>query len=90
MKYIEDNKLDPLPEEYTDERRLGFRYLQGNKWHYESTYEAIFDHKTWKDKAFPMDGSKYLPFLTSGALYIASRAKEGHQPVIVIDVPNFI
>ena len=33
-KHIKDNGLDPLPESYVAETRMGFRYLQGVGWNY--------------------------------------------------------
>ena len=41
MKYIADNGLEPLPEIYVTEERLGFRYLQGVGWKYKEAHEGI-------------------------------------------------
>lgn len=47
-------------------------------------------HHNWYSTNFPCDGSPFLSFLRSGALYVSGRCKRGHQPVIVINIKKFI
>lgn len=47
-------------------------------------------HHNWYSSSFPCDGTPYLDFLRSGALYVSGRCKRGHQPVIVINIKKFI
>lgn len=44
MEYIKENDLPPLPKEYMDSDRLGYRYLQGTGWKGEVAYPEIFMH----------------------------------------------
>ena len=41
LRYIDDNNLEELPEEYTDHRRLGFKYLTGIVKDFPGTYKTI-------------------------------------------------
>jgi hypothetical protein len=47
-------------------------------------------HHLWYSTNFPCDGSPYMSFLRSGALYVSGRCKVGHQPVVVINIRKFI
>ena len=89
-EYITENSLDPLPEHYTDNQRIGYRILQGTGWKPDIAYTAIMDHKNWRDETFPSDMNKHREFLDSGAVYCIGRAQEGLQPVVIINVKRFI
>ena len=89
-KWMEDNKKSPIPADYLDDQRLWLRFLQGTGWKYEQAYDEMQVHHKWKKETYPINGKKYLKFLTSGALYISTRAKRGMQPVIVMNLKKFI
>jgi hypothetical protein len=44
----------------------------------ESAYQIIQRHHTWYSASFPCDGTPFLSFLRSGALYVSGRCKLGH------------
>jgi hypothetical protein len=74
--------------------RMGPRYtskfLQGIGLNCDGAYQIIMKHHTWYSSSFPCDGTPYLDFLRSGALYVSGRCKRGHQPIIVINIKKFI
>lgn len=41
LKYIEDKKLAPLPEAYTNNERLGLKFLTGLMGNNKATYNSI-------------------------------------------------
>lgn len=90
LEYVEKNNHGPIPEFYFGADRMGYRMLQGNGWKYEKAALAIKDHYNWHQSTYPFDGAKCLPFLQSGACYIQGRCKEGHQPIIVLNIKKFI
>ena len=87
--YISENNLDPLPEYYNDNQRIGFRILQGTGWKTDVAYTAIIEHWKWRQETFPLDINKFRDILDSGAVYCIGRAKEGLQPIIIINVKRF-
>eukprot|EP00355_Strombidium_rassoulzadegani_P003424 CAMPEP_0168627984 /NCGR_PEP_ID=MMETSP0449_2-20121227/11594_1 /TAXON_ID=1082188 /ORGANISM="Strombidium rassoulzadegani, Strain ras09" /LENGTH=95 /DNA_ID=CAMNT_0008670357 /DNA_START=199 /DNA_END=486 /DNA_ORIENTATION=+ len=90
LDFITKKGLEPLPEYYLGDNKIFMRYLQGCGWKNELAYEGIMQHHKWRQETFPMDGSKSLDFLQSGADYVTGRAKVGHQPIIIINVNKFI
>jgi hypothetical protein len=86
QNYIKENNLDPLPEEYVSSSRLAFRFLQGCGWKNDIAYTSVFAHQKWKTDTFPIDTTPFTNFLTSGAVYISCRAKDGLQPVVFLNL----
>ena len=87
MEYIKENNLEALPEFYTNEQRMGFRFLQGVGWDNKRGYEELFMHNKWRLETFPLEPEKFQTFLDSGCLYVSGRAtKAGHQPILVCNV----
>lgn len=70
LEYVKEKGLEPVPEFYFGPDRMGYRFLQGNHWKYDKTAVAIQDHYKWHQGVYPVDGTKTLPFLQSGAVYI--------------------
>jgi hypothetical protein len=90
LEYIKTNELEPLPEYYTGPDRMGYRFLQGNKWMNDKTAIAIQEHYKWIQSVYPNDGTKSIPFLELGSVYIQGRCKVGHQPIIVLNIKKFL
>ena len=44
-----------MPEGYDDNSRLVLRFLQGMKFNYETTEQALNEHFKWKTETFPLD-----------------------------------
>ena len=90
MNFIEKNKLEPLPEAYTDSReRLAFRFMQAVYWDHQRSYDAIFEHKCWVSLNLPIDPEPIIPLLSQGLMYLSCRAKPGLQPVLVVNGEKF-
>ena len=87
VDYIKENDLEALPDFYTNELGMGFRFLQGVGWDNKRGYEEIFMHNKWRLETFPLEPAKFQTFLDSGCIYVCGRAtKAGHQPIIVTNV----
>lgn len=70
------------------------RYLQAEKFDYEKSMVAIFEHFEWLGKTFPMDpeapqSHKWYRLANIGFLYVCKRDKKG-RPVIVMNVEKII
>eukprot|EP00356_Strombidium_inclinatum_P017041 CAMPEP_0170482512 /NCGR_PEP_ID=MMETSP0208-20121228/2500_1 /TAXON_ID=197538 /ORGANISM="Strombidium inclinatum, Strain S3" /LENGTH=154 /DNA_ID=CAMNT_0010755359 /DNA_START=89 /DNA_END=556 /DNA_ORIENTATION=- len=92
LKYIEDNKLEPLPSEYTMDDRLAFRFMQGSYWDWKNSHAAIMSNKAWMAKHIPVKSDTPLmqKLLDSGMVYIAGRVKPGFQPIMVVNGQKFV
>jgi len=86
---VKENNLAPLPEGFTGTDRLGFRFLQGCLWNNEAAYKEIFLYDAWRKETYPLHADDFKHFLDSGAVYAQTRCKEGHQPVIIINMLRF-
>ena len=88
--YIKQNKLEALPEFFTSETRMGFRLLQGAHWDYKKAYDDIQLHQKWRNETLPLSAQPFKDFFDSGCLYCFARAKQGHHPVIVMNVKRLV
>lgn len=68
---------------------MGFRNLQGCGWDSQKAYDCIIEHQLWRANTFPAVIEDYHPFLNTGALYCIGRSKEGHRPVIVMNMKRY-
>jgi len=90
IEYVEKQGMEKIPEFYFGEDRMGYRFLQGMGWKYDKAAEAIKNHWQFYQATYPVDGTSCLPFLQSGSVYVAGRCKEGHQPIVIINMKKFI
>ena len=92
VDYVQENGLEPVPEWFMADTRVGLRYIQGCAWDYEKAYQEIFIQHNWINETFPIDPRPFKTFLQSGALYCndGGRAKRGLQPIVVLNLRKFI
>ena len=58
-----------IPEIYDDSNRLALRFLQGLKWDYQKTYDAIIEHSKWQGSVSTLEPSTFWPELNAGIIY---------------------
>lgn len=82
QQHVANEKLPDIPPYYLDSNRMGQRYtskfLQGSSHDKNAAMQIIYKHHAWYSANFPCDGSPYMSFLRSGAIYVAGRCKRGH------------
>ena len=78
-----------MPDGYDDETRNVLRFLQGLKWDYKKTFEAIQEHAQWRSTVNVTDETPFLAHLNQGMLY-ALRRDRSERPIIVVNVRKVI
>ena len=75
-----------LPNEYScQNERLGNRYLQAAYWNFKTAYHLIVHNCNFIDSNFPIEHNNVKKLLNTGVIYILSRSKVGHHPILVIN-----
>lgn len=86
LQWIEENGLEPLDPRYTDQRRIGLRYLTINNYSFRPTYDDLLWRLEQPVPSVAHPPADLAPFLHSGAFYISGRLSDlGHQPVLHIE-----
>ena len=78
-----------IPAMYDDSNRLALRFLQGLKWDYQKTYDAIIEHSEWHGSVSKIEPSTIWPELNSGIIYGLKRDVQQH-PILVVNVRRMI
>ena len=91
-QWIKDQGKPELPQGYDDGNRIVLRFLQGMKWDYPKTYDAIIENSEWRisrDAIINGGADKFKEDLELGVLYGYKRDIKMH-PVIFINVRRML
>ena len=91
-QWIKDQGKEELPPGYDDENLILLRFLQGLKWDYQKTYDAIIEHSQWKlsvKDVIESGAERFKEDLELGVLYGYKRDIKMH-PVIFINVRRML
>ncbi|CDW82821.1 UNKNOWN [Stylonychia lemnae] len=89
LRDLINSKGNQIPPGFDNDSRLVLRFLQGMKFNYEETEQALNDNYKWKTEIFPINPSPFENYLQTGLLYAFKRDK-GHRPIIIINVERLI
>ena len=80
-----------LPEEYrTDhESRLCLRFLQGLKWDYQKSYDAMMEHAQWRTQTLDLNYENFKADLELGVIY-GVRRDINMRPIIIVNVRRVV